>query len=526
MCFSVSLLGQNVYSDYWDGVVYFKIKDRIDIIIPEYDNNTESKTNVYEEFPEIIRIIEKYNVTELSRPFKTRCPKIQKTYRLYFNNHELTDALLREFTDLDYIEYAEKSPIYMIQIMPNDEFVGEQYYLSNIQAYDAWEIAESNYLTTVAIVDDAVKIDHPDLEANIWVNPNEILNGEDTDENGFIDDIHGWDVADDNNYPGPPDEPPAIWGEFAFFHGTHCAGIAGAVTNNEIGIAGVSNNNIQIIGVKAVSNTSWIPIAIEKPVEGVDYAVAANADVISMSFGGAQEGFATLENIINAGHENGIIFVAAAGNSGDETVMYPAGFENVIAVGGSTENDELWEHSQRGEFIDILAPAENIYSTLAWSEPYGPQDGTSMACPLVAGAIALLKSHKPDASKADIINCLLYGCDNVDDINPSYIGKMGAGRMNVYKSILCLDDVVRSEINNNKEKIRIFPNPAKNFVNINFENAKKREISVKNLTGQNIYNFNTYKQNNIIDIKNFKAGFYIITIYDGNNIVSEKILIQ
>lgn len=439
---SVSLSSQTVYPDFSDGVIYFKVQKNTDVNIPVFSekDNPENYYQRFSEFPQILSLIKDYSVTELVRPFRTPCPKVQNTYRLKFDEYAGVDAIIRELESLDYIVYAEKNPIYLIQISntPNDQFVSEQYYLEIVSAFEAWELAEKNYRPTIAIIDDGVKIEHPDLEGNIWHNPNEIEDGEDTDGNGFIDDIHGWDVSDNNNYPGPPEEPPALWGEFAFTHGTHCAGIAGAVANNEIGIAGVSNNAADIIAIKAVSNSSIFPLGIENAVEGVDYAIMVNADVISMSFGGGQGAFTTLENMINAGHDAGSIFVAAAGNDGNTNETFPAAYENVIAVGASTHEDKLWESSQRGEFIDILAPGVSIFSTLSWSTQYDTLSGTSMACPLVAGAIALLIAHAPDATNQEIIDCLFQSCDNIDDLNQEFIGQMGHGRLNLLNALICI----------------------------------------------------------------------------------------
>ena len=517
-----TISAQTINENYVDGIIYFKTLDELDISIPFYSNKDEL-SNSLQAFPEFEALLEKYGVIEIIKPFKTRCNKVQRTYRMTFDKAEMIDELLKDLSLLYYIDYAEKSPIYRILNIPNDLLIGSQYYLENINAFAAWEIAQPNYKTKVAIVDDAVKITHPDLEANVWINPGEVLDGEDTDGNGFIDDIHGWDVSDNDNNPGPPANPPFLWGELAFTHGTHCAGLAGAVTNNDFGIAGVSNNNISIIGVKAVSNSSWFPLAISNAVEGVDYAVAAGADVISMSFGGAASAFTTLQNIITAGDEMGIIFVAAAGNDGNENPTYPAAWENVIAVGATNIDDNVASFSQRGSFIDLMAPGEGMFSSLAWSEEFGNQDGTSMACPLVAGAIALLKSHNPMASKQEIIDCLLEGCDNIDELNPSLIGKMGAGRLNVYNSLQCLGEPVFSEIAKNV-KINVYPNPASELIFIKFESDNTKRISITDLSGKIQMVLDSDLDVIDISISQLCKGMYFITVVDGNKTLTSKFI--
>jgi subtilisin family serine protease len=512
---SVFVFAQTIDKNFVDGVVYFKIEDASGVVLPEYKGESEIR-RVFKDFPEIASILSEVSANELVRPFKTPCPKVQKTYRLSFDKIEDADIVIRELSNIRYIDYSEKAPLYEIFMISNDSLIEDQYYLENVMAYEAWDIVSSDNRVLLAIVDDAVNIDHPDLADNVWINPVEIEDGEDTDGNGYIDDINGWDAAGNNNDPRP-----SGFGGALMFHGTHCSGIAAAVTNNEVGIAGVSNNNVSLMGVKSSS----FPFLMSNPAEGVDYAVAAGAEIVSMSFGGQAAAFETLENIINFGSEQGIIFVAAAGNDGDETVMYPAGWENVIAVGASNQADELWEMSQRGEFIDLLAPGVDIMSTMHGGSEYSLQSGTSMACPLVSGAIALLKSHKPEASKAEIIYCLLAGCDDIDEINPDFLGKFGAGRMNVYNSIMCLNDQVGSS-QENEQLFSIYPNPASDLIRLRFYDNKSREISIINPLGQEFIKTTASAPYSQIDISLLSPGLYIVIVKENGLQKSQKLFVH
>ena len=172
--------------------------------------------------------------------------------------------------------------------------------------------------------------------------------------------------------------------------------------------------------------------------EGINYAANNGADVVNMSWGGG--GFSNYgQNVCNAAFNAGTILVAAAGNDGVNTVFYPAGYNNVIAVASTTTNDAKSGFSQFGTWIDIAAPGSAIRSTYATSNSaYSRIQGTSMASPNVAGLVGLIKSYVPSATNQDIINCLLSTADNIDAVNPNYIGQLGSGRINAFAALQCI----------------------------------------------------------------------------------------
>lgn len=518
-----ALIAQTHYADYWEHRVYFKIKDGASQILPEFNISNSNQVN-YEEFPYINEWIQQFNITEITRPFRTPSEKVKRIYRVTFDSPGNIDRLVAEISRLPYVEYAEKCPMYKISSVPNDTAINEQYYLTNIRAFDAWEMATGSKQVRVAIVDDACRITHPDLIGNIYRNLGEVLGDSiDNDGNGYIDDFVGWDAADNDNNPNAPLNPPAIWGEMAFTHGTHCAGLAGAVTNNTTGIASISHN-VSIIPVKTVRNGSFLPLAIETPAEGVDYAITAGAHIVSMSFGGAAAGFATLEILINYGDSIGVTFVAAAGNDGNQNINYPAGFEKVISVGATTVTDEKASFSQYGDWIDVMAPGAAMYSTLAWSSPYGPMDGTSMACPLTAGALALMKSYRFASTPAELKSCLLQGCDNIDSVNAQYIGLMGAGRINVFHSLLCL-----SQLENVNEVITpaftVYPIPAENILYYKSLNTEPVQLTITGICGKTVWHSEKDNPQGSIDISHLPAGFYILHIQNGKLELQKKFLV-
>ncbi len=371
----------------------------------------------------------KYNIAAIESAFP-RLQKMEKVYRVYFKKTEFTSKLLTDIPALPYIEYVEQIPIYQTFYTPND-LHSSQWNLTQIQAETAWDFVQGSENTVVAIVDDAVELTHEDLAANIWQNQGEVPNnGVDDDGNGYVDDIQGYDVADDDNNPNPPSNADA----HHFSHGTHCAGIISAVTDNNKGIAAIGGN-VELMVVKTKESTTS-GSSLQAGMEGVEYAIAAGADVISMSWGGPAYS-QTLQDLMTIAHEKGIVLVAAAGNSDTNAPMYPASYEHVISVGATNQEDEKAFFSNYGDKIDVMAPGFEIWSTVAGNS-YDFKNGTSMACPLVAGLAGLMLSYDANISPNDIEECLKSSSENIDTQNSAYLGQIGAGRINAFDALACL----------------------------------------------------------------------------------------
>jgi subtilisin family serine protease len=272
---------------------------------------------------------------------------------------------------------------------------------------------------------------HPDLGANVRLNTAEIAgNGLDDDANGYIDDVRGWDFG--NNDADARPHTTLEQGLDVGFHGTHCAGIASAVTNNGVGVAG-AGYHCRLLPLKIVnSNSEFTDAAIT---EAFLYAIDNGADVISMSFGGPDEGGAAafFQTLVDDATAAGIVCVAAAGNNNDASLMYPAACSGVISVGATNSSGQRASFSTYGSWITVNAPGEHIWSTIQsnysfdfltmllyqllyeydGTNPYMYCDGTSMACPLVAGVCGLIRSAAPGLSPAAVRQVLI---DTGDDI--------------------------------------------------------------------------------------------------------------
>jgi gliding motility-associated-like protein len=330
------------------------------------------------------------------------------------------------------VSLIELVPDYEFFHTPNDFNSTAMWHLDKIQARDAWDIEKGGKNILIAIVDDGIDTAHSEFQSSIWKNPNEIAsNGIDDDNNGYVDDVFGWDMADNDNNP-------SVISSNNLSHGTHCAGIAAARTNNNNGISSISYFS-KIMTIKCGRNGSS---QIFNPYQGVEYAIENGARIISMSWGGGSYS-SIYETIFAVAAQNNILCIAAAGNSSTNSKMYPAGYNNVIAVGSTTSTDAKSSFSNYGNWIDVMAPGSSIYSTVP-GNTYATYSGTSMACPMVSGLCALMLSRNPNLTATQVENCLKNTCDNIDFNNQSYIGDLGAGRINALKALRCIKSVYAS----------------------------------------------------------------------------------
>lgn len=281
-------------------------------------------------------------------------------------------------------------------------------------------------------MDSGIQTNHEDLIDNIWVNTGEIADdGIDNDGNGYIDDIYGWNCGDSN-------------GDVSYVsnHGVHVAGIVSAVTDNSKGVASVARNakiaSIKIFNSSGKSTLSYI-------IEGINYAKKNDINIINCSFGGAGWG-STSVSIVKSAIEAvpDIFFVIAAGNiatstpqpDNDQTAVYPSqltkDLDNVISVANTTSSDELSSTSHYGATsVDIAAPGTVIYSTIPTSS-YGTMSGTSMATPMVASAVAVMRAVNPNISAKEIKETLCSSSDKLSALTGKVIS---GGRLNAYNAV-------------------------------------------------------------------------------------------
>lgn len=363
------------------------------------------------------------------------------------------------------VEYAEPNYIYKTVFSPDDPYFvdGTQWALKNVSAEAAWDVCTGTKEVKICILDTGVDYLHPDLANNIWINsPEDInhngkfdnwpstvevggvfgdFNGIDEDSNGFVDDVIGYDfvsvpqsVMDPGEDGAPTDPDPMDFNG----HGTHCSGIASAVTNNGIGVAGLGYR-CSIMAVRAGFSSGGNGYLSDADIaNGLYYAANNGADAVSMSFGGG--GSTTMKNAIDYAYSKGCVLVAAAGNSNSSNFSYPAAYEHVISVAATDRYDQKAYFSSYGSWVDVSAPGYQIMSTLfdhtaTPEHTYRSWSGTSMATPYVAGLAGLLKSFHRSWINDAVSDRIIGSTDNIDAINPSYMGQLGSGRINAYKAL-------------------------------------------------------------------------------------------
>ncbi len=336
---------------------------------------------------------------------------------------DIFDAI-EEFNTRDNVLFAEPSNVGYNDALyiPDDPDFNKQWYLHNtgqtggtadadVDAPAAWNVERGDPGNVIAVLDTGVDLDHPDLQANILPQPP----GED------------WDFADPDLVPDPGTE---WWGD----HGTHCAGIAAAV-DNSVGMIGLA------------PGCSILPIRIDlhggayqNRADAINFvtSVASRYQHVVMSCSWRTSGnIAAIQNAIITANSNNIIVCFAAGNATadtDVTPKYPGVMPEVLSVAATDHKDIRAGFSNYGSTVDVSAPGKDIYSTIP-NDTYGNKDGTSMACPLVAGLAGLVWSRTPTLTNQEVRTIIEDNCDNIDALNPGYAGKLGKGRINAYKAL-------------------------------------------------------------------------------------------
>ncbi|MDX2304488.1 MAG: S8 family serine peptidase [Microscillaceae bacterium] len=369
-------------------------------------------------------------------------------YRLRFKSEAPMTKIVQAYLSKGCFEYV--SPDYIVraeslaEVIPNDtlyynrqwsHFNDGSFVFSNegskpdadIDMEQAWELTQGDTSTIVCIIDTGAKLSHPEFKERIWTNPSEIPdNQQDDDQNGFVDDVMGWDFVNwDNN---PSDDHG---------HGTHVAGILGATGNNHIGYAGVNWNCKLMICKLLNSNSSGSSSNIA---QGIVYAVNQGADVINLSLVTAFDN-PLLKDAIRYAHEQGVVIVAAIGNNGNASTLYPAAYPETIAVGFSNSQDKRADFSNFGTHLDVVAPGQYIFglqynSDEAYNFVYS---GSSMAAPLVSGLASLLLAQNPELTSEQIRQIIQNTAedqvgDPVED-TPGWDTYYGFGRINAQSAL-------------------------------------------------------------------------------------------
>ncbi len=313
------------------------------------------------------------------------------------------------------VEWAEPNYLLELDFTPDDPYYAssQSYHMLNMEMEAAWDLSLGEPSVVIAVIDTGIDFAHSDLAEGIWTNPDEVPgNGLDDDHNGYVDDVHGWDFIEEDNWP-----------QDMHGHGTHVSGIAAARINNGLGVAGMAGQ------------ATIMPLGIFHPhgfgtyadlIEAIIYATDNGALIINMSLGAVSYSRGE-EAAVNYAWEHGVVVVAAAGNNSNDAVHYPAAHDNVLAVSSVTASDTRSSFSSYGDFVDLAAPGSSVMSCRRGNS-YGRMSGTSMASPHVAGLAALIRSRNPTLTNGEVRQILENSADDLGEAG--WDRYYGHGRIN------------------------------------------------------------------------------------------------
>ncbi len=410
-------------------------------------------------------LIARAGVSSLSQAFPTIPPATDREIadgkedisRIYYAYLPITldpKVAARTIGASNDVEYAEPKRYQHVFDIPNDPLVTNQTAaFTRMNAFNGWTLAKGDSNVIIATVDGGTYWQHPDLIDNIWINSAEDINhngrfdpgpppagdedGIDQDGNGKVDDVVGWNFANNSNNPrglsGTPGNAE---------HGTNTASMFGARTNNGIGMAGTSWN-CRLMPVCASSTTDGF---IQYGYEGIVYAYQKGASVINCSWGGEGGASAFEQSVITAAAQAGALVVAAAGNgtanngigkNNDLVPSYPANYRGVLGVGATqSSSDARASFSNYGVTIPVYAPGVSILGATnggGYNQTF--MDGTSFSSPLVSGLAGLVKSLHPAWTPRQIATQIRVTADSIDAVNPTISGKLGRGRVNFARAL-------------------------------------------------------------------------------------------
>ncbi|MDA3866395.1 MAG: S8 family serine peptidase [Salinivirgaceae bacterium] len=428
------------------------------------DFNSIAKQN---SLSDLVRFSKKSNIKSLKRVFryagkfeeKHRKYGLNQWYEIHFSEVKETGKTKEILESIPQVLHAESPAEFKLleekptKNFPNDPKYTQQWQYVSIGMDMAWQYQTGSKNVVVAVNDGGIDVDHEDISGNVWRNTNEIPNnGVDDDNNGYIDDYYGYNFADD-------------MGEIvAHDHGTHVAGSIAGETNNGIGISGVAGGNGYDNGVRLMS----LALFSENNIDGFDEAFVYAADmgaVISQNSWGSGPQVQSLEDAIqyfiaNAGGSNApmdgglVVFAAGNDNVNQGESIYPASLPYVMAVSSIDRYDKKSTFSNYGEFVDICAPGSFIFSSIS-ENSYQSKSGTSMACPHVSGVAALVVSqYEGNITPRQVWDHITTSADPIDQVNPNYIGNLGAGRLNAFGALgIIVENYCESNGSGNSEWI-------------------------------------------------------------------------
>jgi len=496
---------------------------------------------------------EKYSVVHFVPVFRPdsrfadrhRAFNLDLFFRVEFASNEPSEDVIRSFMTSDVVLLAEPRTVHETFQSPNDALYDNQWGLRNadhpfpagmrpdINVEAAWEITRGHPSVVVAVIDNVTDMTHEDLLPNLWINTGEIPgNGIDDDDNGFIDDIHGWNFIDNGAHIAPRSQ-----GEN---HGTHVAGIIAARSNNSVGIAGVAGGWGDEPGASMMMFRAGEGNSVMFGYEAMVYAADNGAAIINASWGG---GSFVITNLMAASVAyfqtfgggdvmNGGLIVAAAGNDNDMRPRFPAAMPGVLSVGSITNQGQRSSFSNHGDWVKINAPGTAILSALPFGDRYGSLQGTSMAAPMVAGVAALVLSATIDFPRElktpEWLADALIASGNRSWPPSSTMGPLVNAHAAILEGIRMLEQAASIQHPAPIQTVlTIYPNPTKNVLRIVAQpEVRLSSYRLINLGGTTLFLKQNPSSDETIDMVSFPAGTYILLVETDSGFFTERIIKQ
>lgn len=415
-------------------------------------------------------------------------------------------------------DFIERIPLIDLLYVPNDTYytdniVGAKpsWLFDLIGAEQAWDIHKGDSSVSVAVIDNAIWTAHPDLAGK------------------FVDE---WDFADNDNSAIPASDANTAQGR-QWSHGTHVAGLVGAKTDNNMGIASIGFN-VSLRAYKMYTQQVGLPWPdLNAGVQAIIYAADSGANVINISWGTTNQ-MQTLESAVSYVYNKGVVVVAAAGNNGEEQMYYPAASPGVIAVTSVGMDDKLSYFSNYGAFVDLTAPggygptdvgtwslvSTTYHDAYAWASILGPvkydgKVGTSMAAPVVSGLCGLMLSKAPQLTPDEVLNILKITSTDISALNPSYTGKIGAGRIHAGNAMQYISNMAGTQKPSDEENFQLYPNPCADV--LRFVHPSGNQWRIVDLIGKTVAS-GTFSSGNMqnIPVNSLNEGIYVLQISAGS----------
>jgi len=387
------------------------------------------------------------------------------------------EAFINDLYATGYFEVVEPDYVYRLAFVPSDPLRNSQYYLTNVKAFEAWDITQGNENLMIAIVDTGGDLTHPDLTGNLYTNPLDPIDGIDNDNNGYLDDFRGWDFMGDQtinindpDYPG--DNNPQLLSGGLLGHGVNVAGCASARANNGIGIAGIGFKTKIMFTKHTADDQEPNSPGIYRGYDGIYYAAIRGAKVINCSWGGSFRSEILQDLITFVTLDLGALVVAAAGNDGTDQPSYPAAYDHVVSVAAVSQSGVKASFTNYGTTVDIAAPGVAIFTT-DFGNTYKSTQGTSFSSPIVAGAAALVMAQFPSYTPDQVAEQLRVTSNGTElyTKNPFFIGKLGHGVLDIHAALTVSSPAVRAS---NPKLLNALGSPAgpgeKGYLTFSFKN--------------------------------------------------------